>query len=368
MMPNLRSGLQHIKPHMVVADRSALAGVRINIASNESAFGASERAISAAAPAVRRMERYAEGAEMELSELIADQKALDPAGVVCGNGSDDLLARLARAFLRPGEELICSVNGYQKFPNYAYANDATPVRAKDRDFTVAVDEILNCITPRTRIVMIANPDNPSGTWINGQDIARLQAQLSPEILLILDSAYLEYVDEVDFGDPAALVEDNENVIMTRTFSKIHGLAGLRLGWMYAPPQIADAIRKIGLTYPISNVAFECGKAALADRQHSRDVFERNRTGRRQFIERLEQLGVRAFPSQTNFVLAQFPAERMAASELHRNLLAQGIFTRRLASSAFRDCIRFTIGLEQEMEEVMHHLQNLLNRSPRAATR
>ncbi len=360
MIPDLRPGLKKIKPHMVSADRSALAAIRINIASNESAFGSSEQALSAAAKAIRGMERYAEGAETILSESIAEQHALHPEGVVCGNGSDDLLARLARAFLRPGEELICSVNGYQKFPNYAYANDAVPIRAPDRDFTVDVDAMLHCVTSKTRIVMLANPDNPSGTWLRSDEITRLHSALPPDVLLILDSAYLEYVDDDEFGDPAALVEDHENVVMTRTFSKIYGLAGLRLGWMYAPPPIADAIRGIGMTFPISNVAYACGQAALADRAHTQDVFARNRIIRAQFTQTLEGLDARVYPSQTNFVLAQFSPELMSASTLHKELLTQGIFTRRLASAAFVDCIRFTMGVEVEMEEVTQVLQHLLS--------
>ncbi len=346
---------------MLSADGDALAGIRINIASNESAFGPSDNAVSVAVEAAQRMERYAEGAEIKLSSVVAAHHALNPRGVVCGNGSDDLLARLARAFLRPGDELICSVNGYQKIPNYAYANDATPVRAKDRDFTVDVDEILGCVTPKTRIVMIANPDNPTGTWLSGPEVERLQSELPREVLLILDSAYLEYVDDADYGDPVSLVEQNQNVVMTRTFSKIYGLAGIRLGWLYAPLRIADAIRRIGLTFPISNVAFECARAALSDYQHTLDVFDRNRTGRTQFAEMLKRAGARVYPSQTNFVLAQFPQERIAASELHRELMARGIYTRRLPSEAFADCIRFTIGTEPEMEEVTQVLQTLLNR-------
>ena len=360
MTPELRPGLESIKPHMVAADDKALARTRINIASNESAFGPADLAIAAATEAIQRMERYADGAEAALTERVAHHHALSPDGVVCGNGSDDLLARLARAFLRPGDELICSINGYQKIPNYAYANDAVPVRANDSDFTTNVDEVLSCVSSKTRIVMIANPDNPSGTWVSGSEVRRLQQNLPSSVLLILDSAYLEYVDDDEFGDPASLVEENENVVMTRTFSKIYGLAGLRLGWMYAPKRITDAIRKIGMTFPISNVAFECAKAAMADREYTKSVFERNLKGRQTFAATLERLGARVFPSQTNFLLAKFPPELVVASDLHRELLAQGIFTRRLASDAFSDCIRFTIGTPSQMKEVSHVLQDLIN--------
>ena len=360
MSPELRSGLANIRPHMVSLDREALAGIHINIASNESAFGPSPLAVSAAAEAIHRMERYADGAEQVLTELIAEHHALNPDGVVCGNGSDDLLARLARAYLRPGDELICSVNGYQKIPNYAYANDAVPIRANDRDFTANIDEILSCLSPRTRIVMIANPDNPSGTWVSGEDIYRLHAGLPPSVLLILDSAYLEYVDDPDFGDPVPLVEENDNVVMTRTFSKIFGLAGLRLGWLYAPPQIADAIRRIGMTFPISNIAFECGKAALADRQYTEEIFQRNQAGKKQLTQTLQQLGAQVLPSQTNFLLADFRSTTLAAPHIHSELMTHGIYARRLASGAFSNCIRFTIGKENEMQAVSEVLCTLFD--------
>ncbi len=363
MIPELRPGVSNIRPHMVSVDRDALNKIRINIASNESAFGPSPLAVHAARQAINGMERYADGAELALTELIAEHHALDCDGVVCGNGSDDLLARLARAYLRPGDELICSVNGYQKFPNYAHANDAIPVRAKDHDLTVDIDEILASVSARTRVVMIANPDNPSGTWISAQQMRRLRLELPPNVLLIVDSAYLEYVDDAEFGDPVALVEENENVVMTRTFSKIYGLAGLRLGWLYAPPHIADAIRRIGMTFPISNVAFECGKAALSDRQHTQDVFEHNQSGKIDLTETLERFGARVYPSQTNFLLARFSQTgRLNAAQLHQALLECGVFTRRLASKAFVDCIRFTIGTKPEMEEVSEIICTLFDQS------
>ena len=360
-IPDPRPGLINIKPHMVLMNVDTRPTIKINISSNESALGPTDAVRTAALEAVRCMERYAESADATLSTAIAANYGLDPAGIVCGSGSDDLLARLARAYLRANDELICSVNGYQKIPNYAYANDAVPVRANDNAFTADVDQLLSCVTNRTRMVMIANPDNPTGTWLTKTQVKRLHSQLPENVLLVLDSAYYEYVNNHDFEDPATLVEQHQNVVMTRTFSKIYGLAGLRLGWLYAPQEIASVVRKIGTTFPISNIACDCGLAALADESYKQHVRNYNARVRSEFTEALYQLGVKVYPSQTNFVLANFESHKSSAVKVYEALLNRGILARRLASPAFADCIRFTIGLEEEMREVADILRQLSSR-------
>ena len=360
-IPDPRPGLLNIKPHMVSMNVDTRPSIRINISSNESALGPNATVRTAALEAASNMERYAESADSSLSTAIASNYGLDPAGVVCGSGSDDLLARLARAYLRANDELICSVNGYQKIPNYAYANDALPVRANDNEFTAEVDQLLSCVTNQTRMVMIANPDNPTGTWLAGAEIVRLHSQLPDNVLLVLDSAYCEYVNNHAFEDPAILVKQHRNVVMTRTFSKIYGLAGLRLGWMYAPPEITAVVRKVGTTFPISNIAFDCGLAALADESYKQYVQDYNARVRTEFTEALYQLGIKVYPSQTNFVLANFENHEPSAVEIFEALVNHGILARRLTSAAFADCIRFTIGLEEEMREVANTLRQLLSR-------
>ncbi len=314
---------------------------------------------NAARIAARSMFRYAEGAEVELSQEIAAHHGLRGEGVVCGHGSDDLLARIARVYLREEDEMICSVNGYQKFPNYAFANDAKPIRAPDRDFVANADEILNCVTDRTRMIMLANPDNPTGTWLTKDKIRQLQSALPAHVLLVLDSAYYEYVDDQDFEDPGSVVDEFENVVMTRTFSKLYGLAGLRLGWMYANAEIADNVRKIGTTFPISNIAFECAMAALADSTHSNNVRKKNLDIRERFSLSLAKMGVQVYPSQTNFVLTQFTDTSHSATEVYHSLLDHGIVTRRFPTPNFSDCIRFTVGLDSEMDTVTSVMQELL---------
>ncbi len=359
--PQARPGLMRIKPHMNAMHQEPRPDVKINISSNENALGPSNSVLAAARFAAMSMERYAEGAELQLSKAIAKAYRLNAESVVCGHGSDDLLARIARTYLQPGDELICSLNGYQKFPNYAYANDATAIRAKDREFTAVVDEILRCVTERTRIVMLANPDNPSGTWLSSTEVRRLITNLPSDVLLVLDSAYFEYVTSPDFEDPKYFVEEFFNVVMTRTFSKIYGLAGLRLGWLYAHSEIADLIRRIGTTFPISNIAFECGKAAIKDTQDRQFVRTYNLEVRDKFAESLANLGLQVYPSQTNFILVGFDTSPLSADCVFNELLKRGILARTFVAPSLSNCVRFTIGLESDMLQVERAMKEILSK-------
>jgi len=341
---------------MVSLDTSVDLDRFINIASNENSHGPSPLAVAAGKRALGAANRYAESAATELPAALAKKYRLNARGIVVGFGSDDLLARLARTYLSPGDELIYSVNGYQKTPNYAYANDAVPVAAPDKEFTADVDSILSCVTGRTRIIMLANPDNPTGTYVPRSEIRRLHARLPPNVLLVLDSAYLEYVDADDFEDPGRLVDESHNVVMTRTFSKIHGLAGIRLGWLYAPEEIADCLRAIGITYPVSSVALACGLSSLSDDSHLAYVKSENLRVKRSFSAALTEMGISVYPSQTNFVLARFEPAAGTAGVVYDHLFGRGILVRRFMSPAFSNCIRFTIGREDEMAQVTRHLR------------
>ena len=352
------AGLSRIKPHMVTENSGDLPETIIDIASNESAYGPSPLAAEAARMAAADMHRYAIDAVRDLTDKIAEFHGISSEGIVCGHGSDDLLLRISQTFLQPGDELVCNVNGYQRIPNFAHTANAIPVKASDLNFTTDVDQILDCVTERTRIVMLANPDNPTGTFVRGSEIRRLHANLPGSVLLVLDSAYLEYVATDEFENPATLIDESENVVMTRTFSKIYGLAGLRLGWMYASPAVADAVRKMGMTFPLSNVAFKAGLAALSDQSHVKSTYERNLKVRNEFSAGLERLGLQVIPSQTNFVLVRFRQPDYCADSAYKYLRSHGILARRLASDAFSEHVRFTLGLPEQMNQVLDQLQAL----------
>jgi histidinol-phosphate aminotransferase len=356
------AGALRIRPHMVVEDESDAQSIAINIASNESAYGASPTAVSAGINAMHSIERYSELAPAILAKEIATRFSLDVDGVVCGFGSDDILARIARAYLSAGDELIYSVNGYQKIPNYAYANDAEAVAAPDKTFTANVDAILSRITDASRMVMIANPDNPTGSYISGEEVRRLHAGLPENVLLVLDSAYLEYVDADDYEDPTSLINENNNVVMTRTFSKIFGLAGMRLGWAYAPNAIADILRRVGITFPVSSPALDSGIAALNDTEHTAHVYSETRRVRKWFAGMLAEHNIVVHPSQTNFLLATFPDPTRTAKMAYDYLRENGIAARRFPSPNFSDCMRFTIGLENEMSRTAEALHEFFRRT------
>ncbi|MDE0308800.1 MAG: histidinol-phosphate transaminase [Acidiferrobacterales bacterium] len=355
------AGLGRIKPHMVIESSADLPTIHIDISSNESVYGPSQSAISAVRKQSGSMYRYASDAVRELTAQIARTHGIDPDGIVCGHGSDDLLLRIAQSFLQPDDELICSVNGYQRIPNFAHTANAKPIRAADREFTADIDRIVECVNDRTRVVMLANPDNPSGTCLPGKEVRQLHARLPDNVLLVLDSAYLEYVDLPAFEDPKFLIEESGNVVMTRTFSKIHGLAGLRLGWMYAAPEVAVAVRKIGMTFPLSNVAYSAGMASLDDLSHSEFVYRQNRSVRTEFAGGLTQLELEVIPSQTNFVLVRFPHSSHTAQKAYEFLRSQGILARRLMSESFTEYLRFTLGTPEQMNEVLDTLELFFDR-------
>ena len=245
--------------------------------------------------------------------------------------------------------MIRSRNGYLKTPNYAHANNAVPINADDIDFTPSVDAILKAVTDKTRMVYLANPENPAGSYLPGSEISRLHRALPARVLLVLDCAYEEYVDAPDYEPAHLLAGSAENVVMTRTFSKLHGLAGARVGWMYGAPEVIDMVTRIGLTFPLASTSVYAALAALDDAAHQRRVFELNRELRAWFSDAMTALGLKVYPSQTNFVLLDFAASGHSAADCDDFLRRRGIATRRFAAPAYADCIRVTIGHRADMQ-------------------
>ncbi len=352
-------GIGSIAPHMKGSAIKGCTPASILLNSNESAFGPSPTARAAARAAMSDIERYLENPDRILAPAIGAHFGLDPSLITTGQGSDDLLARLARAYLGPGTELIRSANGYLKVPNYAYANDANVISVPDDVFKPSVDRMIAALTDKTRIVYLANPENPAGTYLSGAEVRRLHAALPDNVLLVIDAAYEEYVDAEDYEPAHRLVEDASNVVMCRTFSKIYGLAGARVGWLFGPSDVVDTARRIALTFPVASSSAAAAIAALDDRAHTQFVYEANRRGRNWIISELQALGLPIVPSQTNFLLVHFPDPEKSAEAVERFLRLKGIAVRRFASPAYKDYIRITIGQSHELTAVRDGIAEFL---------
>ena len=354
-----KPGIARIRAHMAQDEPAGLPAIRVRLDSNESAFGPGRHAREQASRAAAGLERYCEQPDRVLGPAIAAGFGLEQHRITVGHGSDDLLSRLARAYLGPGCEMLHSANGYPKAPNYAHANDATPVAVADDNFTASVDALLGGVTERTRMVYLANPDNPSGSYLSGREMRRLRQHLPERVLLLLDCAYAEYVDAADYEPAHRLVEEHDNVVMTRTFSKIFGLAGARVGWLYASAPIIDTVKRIGPTFPVASPSLAAAMAGLRDQEHRRAVYRRNIQLRDRLTRSLGELGLVVYPSQTNFLLVNFPATAYSAAAAHIHLRQHGIAVRRFAAAAYHDCIRITLGLDAEMQQAQTALAEFL---------
>ncbi len=354
-----KAGIGRIRPHMIGGQVEGVAPASVLLNSNESVFGPSPAARDAARAAVAGFERYPENPDSVLAPAIAGHFGLNAARITTGQGSDDLLARMARAYLGPDTELVRSANGYLKVPNYAYANDAEVISVPDGSFKPSVDAMIGAITERTRIVYLANPENPAGTYLNGAEVRRLHAAIPDSALLVIDCAYEEYVDAEDYEPAHKLVENAGNVVMCRTFSKIFGLAGARVGWLYGPDDVIDSVRRIALTFPVASPSVAAAITAIEDREYTKFVYEVNRKGRNWLTSELEALGLRVIPSQANFILVHFPDATRSAEACDRALRQRGIAIRRFASPAFMDYIRITIGHSHEIKASRDAIETFL---------
>lgn len=331
---------------------SHVAGVAnvVKLSSNENPFGPSDRAREAFAKSVHQLHRYPSTDHAALRQAIADVHGLDADRVICGVGSDEILMQLCQAYAGPGDEVIHTEHGFLMYEISARAVGATPVKVRERERVTDVDAILAACTPQTRLVFIANPNNPTGTMICEADVARLADGLPPQAILVLDGAYAEYVDGFDAG--LALLEARRNVVMTRTFSKIYGLGGLRIGWGYGPRAIIDVLNRIRQPFNLSNSQLDTAEAAVRDQAFVTRCRAENARMRHWLAEALASHGVPSDVSMANFVLARF-ADAAEAEACDRFLQRQGLIVRRVASYGLPHCLRITVGDESACRQVAH---------------
>ncbi|WP_443969700.1 histidinol-phosphate transaminase [Sphingobium sp. CR28] len=331
------------------------------LSSNENPFGTPESARQAFRAAADTLERYPDAAAIELRTALAAHYGIDAARIIYGTGSDEVLHLAAGAFAGPGDEIIFVRYGFSVYPIATRRVGATPVVAPDKDYATDVDAILACVTEKTRVVFIANPNNPTGTYSSREEIARLHAGLPKDVLLVVDQAYTEYLDEQDDDGALALAETAPNVLVTRTFSKIFGLASARVGWGYASAEVIDAMHRIRAPFAFSIGASDAAVAALADHDfvaHSRD---HNREWRQRFAEEIAALGnrgLRAVPSKANFILVLFEGE-VSAETAYKGLMDAGYIVRWLPGQELPHGLRITIGTADEMTGLIAALKRIV---------
>jgi histidinol-phosphate aminotransferase len=352
--PKARPEVFSVAPY--VGGESSIPGVTkiIKLSSNEGAFGPPHAALAALAESGREMHRYPDGGSTKIREAIGARFGLDPAQIVCGNGSDELLALLIQAYGGPGTELIMSAHGFGIYEIAGKIAGCTVLKAPEKNLTTDVDAILALVTPGTALVALANPNNPTGSLLTQGEMTRLRGALPDHVLLILDAAYGEYVEHADYDPGIALVNAGENTVMTRTFSKIFAMGGARLGWCYAPPAIVDVLNRVRPPFNISAQTAAAGIAALNEPGWVEAGRAHNTQARRRLAARLTQTGLHVHPSEANFILVDFTTpDRAAAADAY--LRSHGIIVRNVKSYGLPECLRITIGTDEECNAVAETL-------------
>jgi len=354
--PSPRPGIMDIKPY--VGGESAIEGVSriIKLSSNEGALGPSPKAIEALQAMAGDMHRYPDGGATQLRRALAARWGVNADRIVCGAGSDELLGILCRAYAGPGDEVLYSAHGFLMYAIAAKACGATPVTAPETDLTANVDNLLAAVTPKTKIVFLANPNNPTGTYLPAEEVKRLRKGLRDDILLVIDAAYAEFVSKNDYTPGIELVDAGSNTVMCRTFSKIYALGGLRLGWAYCPANIADVLNRVRNPFNVGSPALAAGLAALEDTAYMELCKGHNDYWLAWTLAELKKLGLNVTQSVCNFVLVQFPKEAgRDAAAADAFLRAKGLIVRAMGGYGLGDWLRITVGTGEENQEIIKAL-------------
>lgn len=355
-VPAPKPGILAIAPY--VGGKSKIEGVTdpIKLSSNENPLGCSEAARKAYLDAIERVHIYPEGRASKLREAVSEKFGLEPERLIFGNGSDEIFALINQCYLEPGDGMVTGQYGFLAYRISAKANQADIRYAPEPDLRVDVDAILALVDERTKVVYISNPSNPTGSWNSAEEIRRLHASLPERVLLVIDEAYAEYVTEPDWETALPLAREARNLVVTRTFSKIHGLAGLRIGFAYAPIEVAEAVDRIRLPFNNSIPAQEAGVAALSDDVHQVKSRELVREWRPRLTQAIRGMGFEVFPSAGNFVLVRFPDEKKSARDAEAFLHSRGLIVRPVGGYGLVDCLRITVGTPEQNGVLLDALQ------------
>jgi histidinol-phosphate aminotransferase len=344
LKPVPRPGVLDIEAYSPGKSEADGAGKIYKLSSNESPLGPSPRAVEAFKQTALALARYPDGSARILREALASRYGLKADNIVCGAGSDELLSLLAQAYLTDDDEALYSAHGFLVYPIVIKANGAEAIAVAENNLTADADAMLKRVSERTKIVFLANPNNPTGTYLPFNEVRRLHAGLPASTLLVLDAAYAEYVRQNDYEAGVELVSTFSNVVMLRTFSKIYGLAGLRIGWAYCPPHVADALNRIRGAFNVNAAAIAAATAALGDAQHVQRAVAHNDRWILWLREEITQLGFRVTPSVGNFLLVHFP--QGVAAKADSFLLSRGLILRRMEAYDLPDALRLTVGNEE----------------------
>ncbi len=358
--PQPRPGVLAIEAYVPGKSDAPGAAKVFKLSSNETPLGASENALAAYRAAGEHLPEYPDGSASALREAIGGAFGLDPARIICGAGSDDLLNLIARAYLADGDEAIHTTHGFLVYPIATMGTGAKPVAAPEKNFTADVDTILGLVTKKTKVIFLANPNNPTGTYLPFDEVKRLHRSLPAHVLLVLDAAYAEYVRRNDYESGIELVATTDNVVMTRTFSKIYGLAALRLGWMYGPAHVIDAINRIRGPFNVNAPAIAAGVAAIRDSAHIDRGREHNARWLPWLTEEIGKLGLEVTPSVANFVLIHFPQTKgRTAKDADAFLTKRGLVLRQVSAYKLPNALRMTVGTEEANRLVVKALGEFL---------
>jgi histidinol-phosphate aminotransferase len=356
--PRPRSEVLGISPY--VGGESTIPGLNrtIKLSSNEGAFGVPPDAQAAFIAAAKELHRYPDGGAVELRRAIGARFRLDPARIVCGAGSDDLIYQLCLAYGGPERDIIMSAHGFAIYEIAGTYAGSGVIKTPERDLRADVDAMLAAVSPSTRLVFLANPNNPTGSFVPRDEVARLRARLPADVLLVLDAAYAEYVERPDYDPGIALVDAGDNTVMTRTFSKIFGLGGMRIGWAYAPPAVVDVLNRVRAPFNVTLASQAVAMAALAEPGWVEKGRAHNREYRAILTQGLRKAGIKVWPSEGNFVLADF-GTRERADAADAALRARGIIVRKVGGYGLPQCLRITVGLAEEVEQVIETLRDFM---------
>lgn len=363
MSPEPKPGILEIEPY--VAGRSPVLGERptFKLSSNESALGASSKAIAAYQAARSDLFSYPDGGATALRNAIAAVHGLEVERIVCGNGSEELLSLIARAYVRPGDEVLFTEHAFIVYRIAALSSSAVPVTVRERHLRADVDAILAQVTSRTRLIYLANPNNPTGSCLSAQEVERLHAGLPDNLLLVIDAAYAEYVQRTDYDPGIRLVSRFDNVVMTRTFSKIYGLAGLRVGWAYCPSPVADTLNRVRGPFNVTTAAQAAATAALSDFDHVAQSAAHNAEWKSWLVQKIRAAGLEADEGEGNFLLVRFSREAPHdAGSADAFLTDRGFILRPVANYGLPHCLRLTIGTEEANRGVARALTDFMRRA------